>query len=369
MNHAIFILGMHRSGTSALARVVNLLGADLGNDLMAAAEDNQKGFFEHELIVQIHEQLLTELGLNWYDGLPLPDGWLETEAADTARTALAEILDNDFSESPLWAIKDPRQCRLMPLWIPLLEDREIEPHFIIAYRHPLEVAASLHKRDGMDQASALLCWLSYTLEALLAAQGHPQTILSYDELLEDWQGTMTRAASELNLDWPTSLTHAAEEINRFLSPELRNHKQVPAGLGSPYDTCLDLLQNPSPTKLKRLLKNWKNQTAPISPLLREARFENQDLEQSLAEALKEAAEFKHRTHDLEQQFQTLQQHLKEVETEATRCEAQATRRETMLKNQLEAIYESSSWKATEPMRKLKGAISGGKKLAKQDDKG
>ncbi len=361
MNRAIFILGMHRSGTSALARVVNLLGADLGNHLMEAAEDNQKGFFEHEPIVQVHEQLLTELGLSWYDGLPLPDGWLESEAADNARTAIAEILDDEFSECPIWALKDPRQCRLMQLWMPLLEDREIKPHFIIAYRHPLEVAASLHKRDGMNEDTALLCWLSYTLEALIAAEGHPQTILSYNELLSDWQDAMKRASQDLNLDWSVSLKDAAKEVDGFLSPELRNHKQEPKNLGAPYDACLALLEKPNSKKLHQLVKTWKAQTAAIAPLLREARLENLSLQHQLIEAKKQAAKASHRTDDLETQFQTLTQRLNEVE-------AEAASREATLKTQLESVYDSSSWKVTEPMRKLSSAIGGGKKLAKQDDK-
>ena len=60
---SLVILGMHRSGTSALAGLVQLLGVNLGEDLLPAMpEVNEKGFFEHQEILDIHEGLLKSLG-------------------------------------------------------------------------------------------------------------------------------------------------------------------------------------------------------------------------------------------------------------------------------------------------------------------
>ena len=60
---SLVILGMHRSGTSALAGLVQLLGVNLGEDLLPAMpEVNEKGFFEHQEILDIHEDLLKSLG-------------------------------------------------------------------------------------------------------------------------------------------------------------------------------------------------------------------------------------------------------------------------------------------------------------------
>ncbi len=87
---------MHRSGTSALARVINLLGADLGKNLVPADEDNQKGYWEHEEILHIHERLLKELGYVWDDIRPLPDNWWLGEAAANAHADLLEALNRDF---------------------------------------------------------------------------------------------------------------------------------------------------------------------------------------------------------------------------------------------------------------------------------
>ena len=69
MKRVIVVLGMHRSGTSAITRGLQELGADLGPDLMPAAEgDNDKGFWEDMGAYRINERILSKLGSSW-DGL------------------------------------------------------------------------------------------------------------------------------------------------------------------------------------------------------------------------------------------------------------------------------------------------------------
>lgn len=355
---AIFILGMHRSGTSALARVVNLLGAHLGRKLMAAAEDNQKGFFEHEGVVQIHEQLLTDLDSYWWDGTPLPKGWEKSEPARRAAEALEKIIDREFAKSELWAIKDPRQCRLMPLWLPLLKKRGIKPYFIIAWRQPVEVAASLEKRDGMGKDSALLCWLGYTLEAMLAAEKFPQSVVSYEELLKDWKKTMRRVAKDLAIEWPVTFERASTEISHFLSPSLRHHKARKQTLPEPVEDCIKLLNKPNKATLGRLYRQWQKDTEATAPILRDARKATLQLLAQLEEQTRRAVRAEHRVNDIEQKFATLHTHLRAQEEEAER-------REVLLKSQLDAIYKSSSWKMTEPLRKVNAAFGATKKTGKK----
>src|SRR5215469_9555194 len=81
---AVFVLGMHRSGTSAVTRVLNLLGVELGTGLMAASPDNERGYWEHLGIVQEHDQLLEALGSSWDDVRALPPDWTKNPAAVSA---------------------------------------------------------------------------------------------------------------------------------------------------------------------------------------------------------------------------------------------------------------------------------------------
>src|SRR5262245_28898391 len=156
----IIVAGTHRSGTSAVTRVVNLLGADITRDLMPAlAGNNDRGFWESNAVVDIHDRLLHTLGSSYDDPLPLPDRWFETDAALEARRELADEIKKDFSDSRLFVVKDPRITRLLPLWLSLLDELGIEPVVAILVRNPLEVAASLSKREGFSPAQSFLMYV------------------------------------------------------------------------------------------------------------------------------------------------------------------------------------------------------------------
>src|SRR5262249_5176171 len=108
----ILVAGMHRSGTSAAARVINLLGADIARELTPAiAGNNDRGFWEAKVVLAIHDRLLASLGSAWDDPFPLPEHWLETDAAREAKAALAEELRKDFTGSRVCTVKDPRLGR------------------------------------------------------------------------------------------------------------------------------------------------------------------------------------------------------------------------------------------------------------------
>ena len=138
---AILVLGMHRAGTSAVTRVLNLLGAELGDELLPPREDNPSGFWEHAGAVAIHERLLQGLHRSWLDTRGLPDGWAQRPPAAAARQEIAELIERDFDAVPLWALKDPRLSLFAPLWLEELDRRDIGARVVIVVRHPEEVAA------------------------------------------------------------------------------------------------------------------------------------------------------------------------------------------------------------------------------------
>lgn len=224
---AVFVLGMHRSGTSAVTRVLNLLGVELGTCLMAASPDNERGYWEHTEIVQVHDDLLVELGSGWDDVRPLPAGWLETPAAAAATAKLRAIVERDFAAAPLWGLKDPRLCRLLPLWLPLLRAMRLTPQFVLVLRHPREVAASLARRDSKNETAAALLWLRHTLEAERATRGFPRTVIHYPDLVanpQNWVAEFHRIAAECGVDWPNRPETLDRRVLEFLSPELRHHR-------------------------------------------------------------------------------------------------------------------------------------------------
>lgn len=220
---AILVLGMHRSGTSALTRVLNLCGVDLGTRLMPPAEgNNELGFWEHVDAVEIHERLLTQLGRSWSDARSLPPGWLESPAAATAVARIKALVHAEFAGSRLWAVKDPRACRFVPLWTRALGELGIEVRLLFALRHPHEVGASLARRDGLSQAESGLLQLSHFFEAALASVGHARCVVTYAALLDNWRGCLQRIGAELGLELP-AVDAAAADVERFLDLGARNH--------------------------------------------------------------------------------------------------------------------------------------------------
>ena len=231
-SRCIIVLGVHRSGTSALAGVLSMLGADPGPSLMPAGEDNPKGFWEHADIVAAHDQLLGHLGSSWDDELPLAEGWWRRADLSSYRDALRDIVRRDFSRSPLWILKDPRICRLLPLWFDILREVGARAHFVICLRDPDEVAKSLEKRDGIPAAKAQLMWLEHLLDAERWSRGQARVSVAYDELLADWRGTVQRIGQALSLPLRIDDPKTAAEVDAFLEPSLRHHRgaeQQPPG--------------------------------------------------------------------------------------------------------------------------------------------
>src|SRR5262249_11923997 len=112
---AILVLGMHRSRTPAVARVLSLLGAGLPRNLLPPAADNPRGFWESQELMTLHDELVAAAGSSWDDWTRLaPDG-LETETVGRFRARLLALLEDNFGAARLFVIKDPRMCRMVPL--------------------------------------------------------------------------------------------------------------------------------------------------------------------------------------------------------------------------------------------------------------
>lgn len=220
----ILVLGMHRSGTSALTGVLDELGLPAAGQLLAAESYNEKGLFENKSVNAFHNRLLDYLGSRWDDPMPLSNGFVDTEAGQGFVAELAAIVRTELlATTALFSVKDPRMCRFVPLWKAALEKTETEPRAIIALRHPLEVAGSLSRRDGFPRAKSLLLWLAHMLNAERETRALSRCFVSYDALLEDWRGTADRLALELGISFPKERGRIEAVIDGFLTSDLRHH--------------------------------------------------------------------------------------------------------------------------------------------------
>jgi GT2 family glycosyltransferase len=225
---ALLVLGMHRSGTSALAGVLHHLGVALGDRLMPASPDNPRGYWEHADIVAAHQALMARHGVAWDDLRPMPAALGRDR---DAAAAIGDLLRRDFAGVRLWGVKDPRLCRLMPLWSPLLETLGVAPRHLLVVRHPAEIAASLQKRDGINPHCAGILWLRHVIEAERATRGRIRAIVHYEDLVAPggWRRVTGRAAAAFGLDWPLAGPAAEAGVDFYLAPELRHHRADGSG--------------------------------------------------------------------------------------------------------------------------------------------
>lgn len=221
---AILVLGMHRSGTSALTRILGLRGVALPFRTMPPGPDNETGFWEPIEIVRLHDEILGSAGSAWDDAAAFPEAWFTSDLAMQFKARLADMLRLDFPDAPpLIAVKDPRLCYLVPLWLSMFRDLGIEPLFIIPVRNPLEIAASLNKRNSLQEEHSLLLWLRHFLAAERNSRNYKRSFIAYDSLLRDWRGTLDKIGQDIEVSFPRQSPVSDAEITRFLSSELRHH--------------------------------------------------------------------------------------------------------------------------------------------------
>lgn len=237
---AILVAGMHRSGTSALAGTLAHLGVPLGDHLLEAGPDNPKGYWEHKDIVMLHERLLTELGSGWDDVRPLPPRWVDSDPARRAASDLEALLARDFDRMRLWAVKDPRICRLLPLWLEVLGRRRVRPVVVLMIRNPSEVSASLAARSQLLAPVGEILWLRHVFDAEQASRGVSRSVITYTDLLDNPSRTVTTALLALGVETPPTPAGQQQSLSRFIDRRDRHHEHAAAGaFDTPFAAIAD----------------------------------------------------------------------------------------------------------------------------------
>ena len=192
-NRIIVILGSGRSGTSLLMQVLASMNMSVSENLISANLSNPEGLFEDVDIVEIHKKLLRQLNTHPY--LPLPEGWMNTDAVQEAKSNLNQVLKQRVDSSfNIWGFKDPRTNAFLPLWFRLFNPLKITPIFILTVRHPEATIASFLKQYNEPMYMSEIAWLTRNIDALHHT-GADCFIVHY----EDWFTRPKELAQELLL--------------------------------------------------------------------------------------------------------------------------------------------------------------------------
>lgn len=222
----VLVLGMHRSGTSTLARGLRVLGVALGKNLLPAHPCNPKGFFEDAGLYALNKALLAQLGLTWRSPEAPDTAALRRLAAGPPGVTALSLLREKSAGQAIPGLKDPRMSRLLPFWRPVLAASGLRAHCCIALRHPESVAHSLWQRDRLDAEHSHALWLAYLLDALEGSAGLPRLLTDYGLLLHRPERQLQRLGHFLDLPLdPAELTLFADD---FLDKTLCHHSPAPA---------------------------------------------------------------------------------------------------------------------------------------------
>ncbi|AII44194.1 hypothetical protein KR100_12620 [Synechococcus sp. KORDI-100] len=216
-----FVLGMHRSGTSALTGMLAKAGLDVPDDLMDRPDDaiNLKGYWESEGLMQVNDRLFDQLGRHWSSSDRLPSGWAQTpEAARWQRLLIAQLTTTcQGTLHPV--IKDPRLCVLIEGLRPLMHAAAAQLSFLIPVRHPLAVARSLRNAQGTSLERGLALWIAHVCEAERQTRDQNRLIIDFDDLILRPDAVLLRCRRllfEPHTDDPLE-----KEAAKFIDPKMQ----------------------------------------------------------------------------------------------------------------------------------------------------
>lgn len=230
----VVVLGMHRSGTSAVARGLLTLGVDLGEQLEPAAEGiNAKGYWEDMDVVSLNEEMLEACGLVWHSFRPVTECDADKLCSQGFLLKAVSLLESKLQSGRHFGFKDPRTAKLIPFWRRVFVAGSFDVQYVLAYRNPLSVADSLAKRDGFARGKSLLLAAEYLSSCLQLLLDEQAVVVDYDQLMQQPMQQLEKLADKLSLQ----ILPAAAEVycQEFLEQGLRHSK---------YD-CSDIQQEPA----------------------------------------------------------------------------------------------------------------------------
>jgi len=364
----VVVLGMHRSGTSAVTRGLRVLGVELGDRLMPPMPgNNDAGFWEDIDLNLLNIAALRALGSEWHYLADPGPACVDLLRRDGHFLRAVELLRQKVAGVPVFGFKDPRVAKLLPFWRQVFDHCHFEVSYVLAVRHPLSVVRSLAKRDGLDAEKSYLLWLGHVIRSLADSAGARRVLVDYDLLMGHPEVELARVAKHLDLsidaaelhDFRTGFLDAGLRHTRYQRQDLSLDSACPPLVREVYAALLQVASGRADIDgpdLQRAIPVWTTEfermqtcltlvdrldtrvTAAVQALAeRDAQIER--LRQATAEALADLAE-------RDAQIARLTQATAEALADVAERDAQIA----SLCQQLDTIYRSNSWWLTEPFR-------------------
>ena len=206
-----------------MTRVLALSGFTLPSDLLPPQDDNPSGFWESRVLARLNDKILGALGSDWDDIFAPDETALNFDDRERFERDACAAFDAEFGEASQIVIKDPRCCLLTGFWKRALARSGFRADFVLTVRNPLEVAGSLHARNGFIRDKSLLLWLAYMLRAERETRNAPRAFVLFDDLLARPVAVLHRLASSLPDAIGPLAPASVAAIDRFVRSDLRHH--------------------------------------------------------------------------------------------------------------------------------------------------
>ncbi len=206
----VVILGMHRSGTSAVTCALNILGVDIGQRLNPPVEGiNAKGFFEDIDIYSLNVEMLQALGSDWDCLAKIERRDIDFLQKNGYFLRAAALLRSKTVGVGIFGFKDPRVARLLPFWHQVFSYCRFNASYVLVVRNPVSIVQSLAKRDGFIAEKSYMLWLGHVLASLVNSEEHKRALIDYDRFVHDPQKDLMVIADRLDLPFD------AQAFNRY----------------------------------------------------------------------------------------------------------------------------------------------------------
>jgi GT2 family glycosyltransferase len=226
----VVVLGMHRSGTSLLSNVLHVLGVDMADVTDHVSPKNPGGFWERPDLVAIHDEILEAIGRPIAlpnHVLPFPPAWWRSKQVQAVKPKLIDYLGQQLSRSSNpWGFKDPRTCRLLPLWWEVFRELNVEPLYVNALRAPAESSVSMSQKSSarkLSVANSELMWLSYNYDvARYVTLKAPSVVVDYAEWFDDPVAVARRLCDKLGIGNDLTPEEISECVTSIVQPDYRH---------------------------------------------------------------------------------------------------------------------------------------------------
>ncbi len=233
MNKNVYVvLGMSRSGTSAIARSLKVLNIDLGDKLLPGDSRNPKGFYEDsDILYKVNRGVSAITGDLWENTGVLNAKFIENSAPLQEFKAYAQkLLAERFANTDHWGFKDPRTITILPFWQSVFTAMQLEDRYVLTVRNPLAAAHSNFKFTNLDIEMGLLLWLVIMINSIEQTQGKKRAIVSFEAMLENPKLQLERMHKAFAFPFALDAKECDVYANEFLDKKLSHHEFTTADL-------------------------------------------------------------------------------------------------------------------------------------------